>query len=96
MVSRISTKLLLTFSLLGIPASLQAQSAELETVVSTCEANSNCSHEAPNVAGSILFKIKRGNKNISVLCQKTGECMMVLPRGKKYVVSDAVALIEAQ
>jgi hypothetical protein len=95
-VSRISSKALLAFSLLGIFANLQAQSAELETAVSACETNPNCSHEVPNAAGSILFKIKQSENNTSVLCQKTGECMMVLPRGKKYVVSDVVALIKAQ
>ena len=80
------------FSILAVP---QARSASLEALITTCEANQNCAHEQASASGSMLFKIKRDGSSRGILCQRSGECVMLLPRGQKYSMPDLIALIRS-
>jgi hypothetical protein len=72
-----------------------ARSDELASLMSICDSNPLCSHEAANSAGGVLFKIQSQNSLQNIFCQKDGECMGVMPRGKKRVIADIAATIMA-
>ena len=72
-------------------ASADVPSEKISALVTLCEVNPRCSHEPMNSAGGVLFNIHQEKQVKHIVCQKDGSCMMILPRGKRFAVSDVVA-----
>ncbi len=84
-----------TFALLLISpfAALPAHSEGLETIINACEANHNCSHQQIVADQPMEFKVMQNGSGRRILCDQSGACTMLLPRGKKYAIPDMIALI---
>ncbi len=88
--------IMVTSSIVSMPAVSNAQAGGIDPIVSMCRQNPNCSHEPQNEIGGVLFKIKTQGHVRKVLCQTDGNCVMVLPRGKRYGISDVSTIIAAK
>jgi hypothetical protein len=88
----ISASLLAVFTFTTF-AIADPQNVSILAAITTCKANPGCSHEQPDAAGAVLFKIYQKNHAKYIRCQKDGICMMVLPRGKNSKISDVTALL---
>lgn len=72
-------------------ASAEAPNEKVSALMTLCAVNPNCSHGVPDAAGGVLFNIRERTLVKHVRCQSDGSCMMVMPRGKRFVVTDIVA-----
>ena len=87
---------MVTGSIVSMPVVSNAQAGGIDPIVSMCRQNPNCSHEPQNEIGGVLFKIKTQGYVRKVLCNTDGNCIMLLPRGKKYGISDVSTIIAAK
>ena len=79
------------FLVISAIASADVPNEKISALVTLCEVNPNCSHEPVNAAGGVLFSIRKENQVKHITCQNDGSCMMIMPRGKRFVVSDVIA-----
>jgi hypothetical protein len=63
---------------------------KITALMTLCEANPSCSHEAVNKDGGVLLNINEENQVKHIACQNDGLCMMVMPRGVRFTVSDVI------
>jgi hypothetical protein len=79
------------FLVISAIASADVPNEKISALVTLCEVNPNCSHEPANAAGGVLFNIHNENQVKHITCQNDGSCMMIMPRGKRFLISDVIA-----
>ena len=72
-------------------ATADVPNERISALVTLCEVNPNCSHKPANDAGGVLFNIHKENEAKHITCKNDGSCMMIMPRGKRFMVSDIIA-----
>jgi hypothetical protein len=72
-----------------------AHSADLTSLLSACNDNPSCSHEVTNSGGGVLFKIRIQDSTQNIFCTQDGDCLAVMPRGKKRRITDVAEIIMA-
>jgi hypothetical protein len=64
----------------------EARSEDLNSAIKACDAKAGCSHQPADAGGGMLFQIHSGGQTKNIRCTYDGNCMRILPRGKKYPV----------
>ena len=86
----------LAFSLTSVLAITEARSFELNSVAKSCDAKPGCSYLQPDKEGGMLFKVKTESQTKYIRCSRDGECMRIMPRGKKFIIRDITVLLAAE
>jgi hypothetical protein len=73
-----------------------ARSEGLETAIAVCRENPKCTYGAIDSEGGLLFKLEIDGTLKMLWCSSAGECMTIMPRGQKYVVSDVESILKAK
>ena len=77
--------------LLSSVASAGAPNEKVSALMTLCGVNPDCSQRGPDADGGVLFIIREQTLVKHVRCQSDGSCVRVMPRGKRFVVTDIVA-----
>lgn len=72
----------------------QAAGSDLSKLVSACESNVLCSNET--IGDGMLFKLRLPHRTNNILCRDDGSCEVLLVRGQKMKVEDALLRIKAK
>lgn len=73
---------------------VQAASVDLAHLVSACQTNVACSNET--TGDGTLFKLRLPQRTNSILCRSDGACEVLLARGQKIKVEDALLRLKAK
>jgi hypothetical protein len=73
-------------------AGAQAGSADLPQLVSVCKSNVLCSNET--TGDGTLFKMRLPHRTSNILCRDDGACEVLLARGQKIKVEDALLRLQ--
>lgn len=87
---------LFTVSIFSTLAFKEAKSDELDEVVTLCKANPNCAHGTRDQNGKMLIYVNVDGMSISLSCSSDGECMRIIPKGKRIAVANEKLLVSAR
>ena len=72
------------------------RSEGFETAIAVCRENPKCIYGAIDSDGGLLFKLEIDGALKMLRCSSTGECMRVMPRSRRYTVSDVESVLKAK
>ncbi len=83
-----------TVALSAMLCGAQAANGDLSQLISACESNMLCSNEATR--DGTVFKLRLPQRTNTMLCDDDGVCEVLLARGQKFKVEDALLRLKAK
>lgn len=75
--------------------SMPAHSEDMSTMVSKCNAVSYCSNQSLGEDG-MLFIFGQPAQSKKVLCRNNGDCIKVMPRGQRVLVTNFAEMLSIE